>query len=33
VKASFFTTLREDNFQICNIYRIQNLGLWNEYKM
>ncbi|XP_062604830.1 protein mono-ADP-ribosyltransferase PARP11-like [Saccostrea cucullata] len=33
VKSSFFSTLKEDNFQICNIYRVQNLELWNEYKM
>ncbi|XP_061188764.1 uncharacterized protein LOC133196934 [Saccostrea echinata] len=33
VKSSFFSTLKEENFQICNIYRVQNLELWNEYKM
>uniref|UniRef100_A0A8B8ELJ5 Poly [ADP-ribose] polymerase n=1 Tax=Crassostrea virginica TaxID=6565 RepID=A0A8B8ELJ5_CRAVI len=33
VKTEFFATLREKNFKISNIYRIQNLALWNEYKM
>jgi hypothetical protein len=33
VKTAFFTTLREVDFTICNIYRVQNLALWNEYKL
>lgn len=30
VKTAFSAELDE---KICNIYRIQNLPLWNEYKM
>ncbi|XP_061188767.1 protein mono-ADP-ribosyltransferase PARP12-like [Saccostrea echinata] len=33
VETEFYTTLRKGKFQISNIYRIQNLSLWNEYKM
>ncbi|XP_061189587.1 protein mono-ADP-ribosyltransferase PARP12-like [Saccostrea echinata] len=33
IKSSFFKTLCENRFQICNIYRIQNLVLWKEYEM
>ncbi|XP_061188765.1 protein mono-ADP-ribosyltransferase PARP12-like [Saccostrea echinata] len=33
VETEFYTTLRKEKFQISNIYRIQNLSLWNEYKM
>lgn len=33
VKAAFLAKLDEKGINICNIYRIQNLALWNEYKM
>lgn len=33
VKTAFFANLDEKSIKICNIYRIQNLALWNEYKM
>lgn len=33
VKAAFYATLDQKNFNICNIYRIQNPALWNEFKM
>lgn len=33
VKGAMFDTLKEDYFTISNIYRIQSLGLWKEYKM
>lgn len=33
VKTAFFANLDEKGINICNIYRIQNLALWNEYKM
>lgn len=33
VKTAFFATLDQKNFNICNIYRIQNLALWNEFNM
>lgn len=33
VKTAFSAKLDENFFKICNIYRIQNLPLWNEYKM
>jgi hypothetical protein len=33
VKTAFCSTMREKDFQICNIYRVQNIALWNEYKM
>ncbi|XP_048752816.2 protein mono-ADP-ribosyltransferase PARP12-like isoform X1 [Ostrea edulis] len=33
VKTAFFATLKEKNFQISNIYRVQNLALWKEYTM
>lgn len=33
VKTAFFAKLDEKSKKICKIYRIQNLALWNEYKM
>nr|XP_034299146.1 protein mono-ADP-ribosyltransferase PARP12-like [Crassostrea gigas] len=33
VKTAFFAKLDEKIIKICNIYRIQNLPLWNEYRM
>lgn len=33
VKTAFFANLDEKGINICNIYRIQNLALWNEYKI
>lgn len=33
VKTAFFATLDPKNCNICNIYRIQNLALWNEFNM
>ncbi|XP_062581166.1 protein mono-ADP-ribosyltransferase PARP12-like [Saccostrea cucullata] len=33
VQASFFKTLSKDQFQISNIYRIQNLALKNEFNI
>uniref|UniRef100_K1QZ96 TCDD-inducible poly [ADP-ribose] polymerase n=1 Tax=Magallana gigas TaxID=29159 RepID=K1QZ96_MAGGI len=33
VKSAFFATLDQKNFNICNIYRIQNLALWNEFNI
>lgn len=33
VKSAFFATLDQKIFNICNIYRIQNLALWNEFNM
>ncbi|XP_062581135.1 protein mono-ADP-ribosyltransferase PARP12-like [Saccostrea cucullata] len=33
VETEFFSTLRKERFQINNVFRIQNLCLWNEFEM